>query len=223
MQAHDRSSRAARLLPAYSQREEIAHAVTHAIGFVASLIGSIVLVSTALSHGGTRHIVGAAVFGTSLILVYAASTLYHGSREPAKKLFFQRLDHIAIYLLIAGTYTPITLILMRDQNGAKLLSAIWALAMLGISLEFSRTREGRGISLALYLAMGWLAVLAGEPLLRALDPNGIALLVLGGLLYTSGIVFYAWERLPYNHAIWHGFVLAGSALHFSCVLRFVNP
>jgi hemolysin III len=204
-------------------REEIAHTVTHAAGLAASVIGFVVLMVAATTRGDIRHVVGCGVFGTTLVLLYAASTFYHGSRDPKTKRVFQRMDHIAIYLLIAGTYTPFGLTCLRDSGGLPLLGTVWGLAAVGIVLEFVRNSPTRRTAVALYLVMGWLVVFALDPLVRNVEPAGVALLVLGGLTYSLGIVFYAWTRLPYNHAVWHGFVLGGSALHFSFVLGFVVP
>jgi hemolysin III len=206
-----------------THREEIVHAITHGAGLAASAVGLVVLVAAAWTRGDSRHIVGCSIFGTTLVLLYAASTIYHSSREPQTKRIFQLLDHIAIYLLIAGTYTPFALVCMRDAGGMVLLGVVWALAAAGIVLELVRNSRTRRASVGLYLVMGWLAVFALDPLVRNVEPYGVALLVLGGVTYSLGVVFYAWERLPYNHAVWHGFVLGGSAFHFSFVLGFVIP
>ena len=199
------------------------HAITHGAGLAASAIGLVVLVVAAWTRGDSRHVVGCSIFGTTLVLLYAASTIYHSSRKPETKRIFQLLDHIAIYLLIAGTYTPFALVCMRDSGGMLLLVVVWALAAVGIVLELVRSSRTRRTSVALYLVMGWLAVFALDPLVRNVEPQGVALLALGGVTYSLGVVFYAWERLPYNHAVWHGFVLGGSAFHFSFVLGFVIP
>jgi len=204
-------------------REEIIHSVSHAVGLAASVVGSVVLVMAAWTRGDGRHIVGCSIFGATLVLVYAASTLYHSARDPRTKRIYQRMDHVAIYLLIAGTYTPFALACMQGSGRWVLLLVVWGLAVLGIVLEFVRESETRRTSLALYLVMGWLAVFTLDPLVRSVEPRGVLLLVLGGLTYSVGVVFYAWERMPYNHAVWHGFVLGGSALHFGFVLGFVIP
>jgi len=219
----DRANRKRRRSAAPSRREEAAHALTHGLGFVASLVGLVVLLVAASTRGDAWHVVGCGVFGATLVLLYAASTLYHGYPESRTKRVLQRLDHSAIYLLIAGTYTPFTLVNLRGAWGWSLLALVWSLAGLGIALEAMRRHRGRGWSVALYLTMGWLVVIAVEPLVRTVEPDGIALLVLGGLAYSVGVVFYAWQRLPYNHVVWHVFVLAGSALHFSSVLTGVIP
>ncbi len=207
----------------YTVREEIAHALTHGLGLVLSVAGLVALVVAASLHGNVWHVVGCTVFGVTLVLLYAASTLYHSARSLPAKRMFQRLDHAAIFLLIAGTYTPLTLGNLRDGWGWHLLGLVWGLALLGITLEAVVPRSSRRRSVAIHLLMGWLIVLAIEPLARSVHPEGIVLLVLGGLTYTFGVFFYAWEKLPYNHTVWHLFVLAGSALHFSCVYGYVIP
>ncbi len=206
-----------------TEREELAHAITHGAGLAASVIGLVVLMTAAWTRGDARHVVGCSVFGTTLVLLYAASTLYHSAREPRIKRLFQVMDHIAIYLLIAGTYTPFVLACLPNATGALLLTAVWTLAALGIVLELVRKSQTRRTSLALYLVMGWLVVFALDPLVRSVEPGGLTLLVLGGITYSAGVIFYAWERLPYNHAVWHGFVLGGSAFHFAFVLGLVAP
>jgi hemolysin III len=157
------------------------------------------------------------------VLLYGASTLYHGVRQPQAKRILQRCDHAAIFLLIAGSYTPFALVSLRGPVGWTLLGLVWGLAVLGIALEAAAPNGSRRFSVVLHLIMGWLIVFALEPLMRSVHPDGVTLLVLGGVTYTLGVIFYAWERLPYNHAIWHVFVLVGTALHFSCVLGYVIP
>jgi hemolysin III len=208
--------------PAYTLGEELVHAITHGLGLVASIVGLAALVIAASLSGDAWHVVGAAIFGTTLVLLYTASTFYHGISAPRAKRVFQRLDHAAIFLLIAGTYTPFTLVSLRGPWGWSLLAVVWSLAILGIALQAWAPNRTR-LYLVLYLAMGWMGVIAWAPLVRTLDPDGLSLLVLGGVAYSVGALFYAWERLPYNHAIWHLFVLAGSACHFSCVLGYVIP
>jgi hemolysin III len=214
MQEHTRESR-------YSVGEEVVHALTHGLGLVASVGGLVTLVVAAWLRGDAWHIVGVSVFGTTLVLLYAASTLYHGTRSPRVKRLFQRFDHAAIFLLIAGTYTPFTLVSLRGGWGWTLLAIVWGLALLGIVLEVAG--HSRRVSVALHLAMGWLLLIAVEPLARSVHPDGLLLLALGGVAYTLGVVFYAWQRLPYNHAVWHLFVMAGSTCHFACVLGYVIP
>ena len=216
MQAHARQ-------PLYTVGEEIVHAVTHGLGLVLSVAGLVTLVAMASVRGDGWHIVGCAVFGATLVLLYAASTLYHGIRHAHTKRLLQRLDRSAIFLLIAGTYTPFALVTLRGGWGWTLLGLVWSLALLGIALQVVVPARTRHLSVPLSLAMGWVAVIAIEPLARSLHPDGLALLVAGGVAYTLGVVFYAWRRLPFNHAVWHAFVMAGSACHFSCVLVYVLP
>jgi hemolysin III len=210
-------------LPLYTVGEEIAHAVTHGLGLALSLGGFVVLVVTASLRGDAWHIVGCAIFGTTLVLLYAASTLYHSITSPRAKRVLRQIDYAAIYLLIAGTYTPFTLVSLRGSWGWTLLALVWGLAILGVVLQVAIPRRARLVSVPVYLAMGWLAMIALAPLVRSLHPEGLLLLVLGGITYSLGVFFFAWRRLPYNHAVWHVFVLAGSTCHFSCVLGYVIP
>jgi hemolysin III len=209
--------------PFYTPGEEITHAITHGLGLLLSIAGLAVLVVAASVRGDVWHLVGCAVFGVTLILLYAASTLYHSVRHPRAKRVLRHFDHAAVYLLIAGSYTPFTLVSLRGGWGWTLLALVWGLAILGITLQVTRPSGLRHASVPLYLVMGWLVVIAIEPLVRSLHSQGLVLLILGGLAYTLGLVFYAWRRLPYNHAVWHLFVLAGSACHFTCVLGYVIP
>lgn len=207
----------------YSLGEEIANSITHGIGTLLALTGLIVLISTAANHGNSWHIVSSSIFGTTLILLYLASTLYHSiPAQPVKKVL-RLLDHAAIYLLIAGTYTPFLLVNLRGPWGWSLFALVWAIALTGIILKITPLGHKRGLSLSLYLILGWIILIAIKPLINYLDPGGIRLLVAGGLAYTGGVVFYIWKRLPYNHAIWHLFVLTGSCLHFFAVLFYVIP
>jgi hemolysin III len=205
----------------FSLAEEIAHSVSHGIGIVLSIIALTVLVTVSARQGDTARIVASAVFGTTLILLYVASTLYHSIPIPRIKPILRMLDHTAIYLLIAGTYTPLTLITLRGPWGWGLLVGIWTLAIAGIVHAWSPWRRYRAFAHVLYVLMGWLIVIAAVPLSRAMQVGGLVLLVLGGVVYTSGLAFYAWRRLPYNHLVWHLFVLTGSALHFFAVLFYV--
>jgi hemolysin III len=210
-------------LPLYTVSEEIAHVLTHGLGLLLSLGGLVVLVVSAWLRGDAWHVAGCAVFGTTLVLLYAASTLYHGVSSPRAKRFLRQLDRSAVYLLIAGTYTPFTLVNLRGSWGWTLLALVWGFAILGVALQVAIPRRARRVSVPLYLAMGWLIVIAVEPLVSSVHPGGLLLLVLGGLTYTLGVVFYVWRRLPYNHAVWHVFVLVGSICHFACVLGYVIP
>ncbi len=209
--------------PLYGADEEIAHALTHGLGLLLSVGALLALVTAARLRGDLWHVVGCSVFGVTLVMLYAASTFYHGIQSQRAKRILQRLDHAAIFLLIAGTYTPFALVSLRGGLGWALLALVWALAIVGIALQAILPGRMRRLSVAMYLGMGWLAVVAAGPLIRAVGPEGVMLLLLGGVAYSCGVVFYAWRSLPYNHAVWHLFVMAGSACHFSCVLVHVIP
>ena len=198
-------------------REEFANALTHGVGIVASVIGGATLITLAAISGDTRQIVSAAVFTATLILLYTASTLYHAFHEAAVKARLKVLDHCAIFLLIAGTYTPFTLIALRGGWGWSLFGVIWALAVAGVVFKLFFTGRFRRLSTLIYIAMGWLVIVAMGPLVEALPAWTLGLLIAGGIAYTAGTFFYHRPRLPYAHAIWHLFVLAGSVLHFAAV------
>jgi hemolysin III len=203
-----------------SHREEVASIATHAAGVVFSIAALGVML--ALAAGDPLKTASAAVFGVSLVLLYSSSTLYHFSTTPRWKERFQALDHICIYLLIAGSYTPFTLITLRGPWGWWLFATVWAMAIGGVLVKTVwKDQRNHWLSTALYLVMGWLIVLAFRPLLRELPAAGIGWLVAGGLAYTLGVAFYAWRRLPFNHAIWHLFVLAGSVCHVLAACGFV--
>ena len=198
--------------PPYSPREELANALTHGAGILASAAGAAVLVVLAAGNSATA-VVAASVFGGSLILLYTASTLYHATRRSTTKVRLKVLDHCAIYILIAGTYTPFTLVGLRGAWGWSLFGVIWGLAAAGVVFKLFWTGRFPKVSTALYIAMGWLIVIAAAPTIRALSPLALAWLFAGGVAYTSGTFFYHNHRIPYAHAIWHVFVLAGSVSH----------
>jgi hemolysin III len=202
----------------YTRGEEIANSLTHGLGLVLSIAGLSVLVAFAALRGDAWTVVGCAVFGASLVLLYAASTLYHALRTPRVKQWLRVLDHGAIFLLIAGTYTPFLLVSLRGPWGWSLFGVIWALAVAGIVLKLFFTGRFRLLSTLIYLFMGWLALAAFKPLVAALPQGSLVMLVAGGVAYTAGTLFYMWKRLPYHHAVWHLFVLAGSVCHFFAVL-----
>lgn len=200
------------------RREELANTLTHAAGIVAGAAGAAVLIVTAALHGDVWKIVGSAVFSATLVLLYTASTLYHAARSPVARARLKVFDHCAIYLLIAGTYTPFTLVGLRGGWGWSLFGVIWGLAVAGTVFKLFFTGRFPRLSTGIYLGMGWLVVIAAVPMARALSPATLAWLVAGGLTYTVGTVFYHSRRIPYAHAIWHLFVLGGSACHFAAVL-----
>ena len=195
--------------------------ISHLVGAALALAGLVVLVALASMQGDPWKIVSFSIYGASLFLLYTMSTLYHSLRGRAKQVFM-KLDHVAIYLLIAGSYTPFTLVTLRGVWGWTLFVIIWGLAIVGIVVD-SRHKDGaRAIQMVIYLLMGWLILVAMYPLIQALPTGALALLVLGGVFYTSGIIFYALdERMKHAHGIWHLFVLAGSLSHFLVMLLYV--
>ncbi|MEO8809430.1 MAG: hemolysin III family protein [Rhodanobacter sp.] len=211
------------VMPRYSFGDELASSVIHGIGIVLSIAGLAVLVAFAALHGSALAVVACAVFGSSLVLLYTASTLYHSIPVPAAKPALRALDHIAIYVLIAGTYTPFTLIALPGAWGKSLFVTVWALALAGSALELGLFKRYHKLAVVLYVGMGWIGMVAFEPLSKHLQVGGTALLLAGGLAYTLGVPFYLWRKLPYHHTLWHVFVLAGSVLHFLAVLLYVIP
>ena len=197
------------------------NSITHLVGTVLALAGLVVLVVVAARQGDPWKIVSFSLYGATLFLLYGASTLYHSLRGRAKTIF-RRLDHLAIYLLIAGTYTPFMLVTLRGGWGWSLFGVVWGLAMVGMALEFLPRRRARVLSVVIYFLMGWLVLVALRPLWNALPFMGLVWLVAGGLFYTVGAVFYGLdERLRHAHGIWHLFVLAGSASHYFAILYYV--
>jgi hemolysin III len=207
----------------YSPREELANALTHGVGAALSVAGLVVLVTLTGRHGDAWRVTATAIFGVTLVLLYSASTLYHSFRgEPLKRLL-RKFDHASIFLLIAGTYTPFLLVNLRGPWGWSLFGVIWTMAIAGVALKFWFTGRFRIASTLLYVGMGWLVLIALRPLSNAISAPALGLLVAGGFIYTVGTVFYLWKRLPYHHAIWHLFVLGGSACHFCAVWAAVLP
>ncbi len=202
---------------------ELANSITHALGAVLAVTALVLLVVFASLRGTARHIVGGSIFGAMLVLLYTMSTLYHSFRGPRVKAVFKVLDHNAIFLLIAGTYTPFCLGPLQGPWGWTLFGLVWGLAATGITFKSIFIHRMKFLSTAIYLLMGWIAVIAIVPLWRALSPHGLAWLFGGGLCYTAGAAFYAWRSLRFHHAIWHLFVVAGSACHFFAVLWHVIP
>jgi hemolysin III len=210
-------------LPRYGLGDELASSVIHGIGIVLSVIGLAVLVIHTALAGTASDVLASAVYGLSLILLYTASTLYHTVRAESARRVLRTLDHIAIFLLIAGTYTPFTLIALRGTWGWSLFGIVWSLALLGSALELGALKRYRRLAVLLYIAMGWVGIVAFRPLLAHLQTGGMVLLLGGGAAYTLGVPFYLWRRLPYHHSVWHFFVLIGSVLQFLAVLLYVVP
>ena len=207
----------------YSIREEIAHGVSHGIGVLMSVVGLAVLIVYSSRYGDAWHIISSIIYGLTLIALYTSSTLYHSVTVPELKRILQRLDHAAIFLLIAGTYTPFTLVNLRGGWGWTLFGMVWSIAIAGTIMELVVKKRYRRISIGLYLGLGWLVMIAIEPMLDNVEPGGLILLLIGGLFYSLGVVFYVWKMLLYHHVIWHLFVLAGSATHFFAVFFYVIP
>ncbi len=205
----------------YPLGEEIANSVTHGVGIALSVAALVLLVAFAAASGDGFRLAGAIVLGVALVLEYSASTLYHALSHPRAKHVFKILDHAGIYVLIAGTYTPFTLVTLRDSGGWWLFGAVWGLTVVGIATEAFWAYRPRWLSVAIYLGMGWAVVFALGPLLAGLDRAGVALLVAGGLCYTVGTPFYVFKRVPYFHMVWHLWVIAGSACHVLTVLLYV--
>ena len=200
--------------------EEIANSVSHGIGLAASLAAAPFLIGAMLRRGDTVLILAASIFAATVVLLYLSSTLYHAITESRAKRVLQIIDHSAIYLLIAGTYTPFALGVLRGPLGWTLLSVVWLLAALGIALKTTKGIVWPRLSTALYLAMGWLALVAARPFLREVPLPGLALIAAGGLAYTAGVAFFAMDRLRYGHFVWHLFVLAGTACHYVAILQY---
>jgi hemolysin III len=199
-------------------REEIANSVSHGLGLVLALAALPVLLVSATRIGSTRFIIGASVFGATMILLYLASTLYHAISHDAAKRLFRLCDHSAIFLLIAGTYTPFTLGVLRGAWGWTLLAIIWTLAIAGIVIKSIPGTRHSWICMVLYVVMGWMAVVAIKPIWQLVPPPGILLILAGGIAYTGGLAFFAAQRLRYAHFIWHLCVIAGTTCHYFAVL-----
>ena len=202
---------------AHHVRHEIANALTHGLGAAAALAGGAVLITLAAIYGDGWQLAGAIVFGVALLLLYTASTLYHAIQHPVAKGRLKVFDHCAIYILIAGTYTPFTLIGLRGPWGWGMFAAIWSLALAGVVFKLFYTGRFPRLSTAIYIAMGWLVVVAMKPMIEAIDAWTLGWLLAGGVFYTLGTYFYHRESIRYSHAIWHLFVIAGSVCHFVAV------
>ncbi|MEI6306308.1 MAG: hemolysin III family protein [Deltaproteobacteria bacterium] len=210
-------------LVCYSEREELFNRCTHGIGALVSLIGAIILITLASRQHDVYRIVSACVYSVAIVSFYCLSTIYHSVSKPYIRYVFRILDHASIYLMIAGSYTPFALVTMRGPWGWSLFGTVWGLGTVGAVMKIFTTHRLRIIGPILYIALGWIVVIAIKPLSAALHPNGILLLFAGGAAYTIGVIFYLWDRLLYNHTIWHIFVLTGSLCHFCAILFYVIP
>ena len=209
--------------PNYAFGEEVANSITHGVGILLAIVGLAVMIYFASLYGNHWHLVSCSVFGATLIFAYTTSTLYHSIPLKGPKRVLRILDHAAIFLLIAGTYTPFTLVSLHGPWGWSLFGVIWGLAILGVICKACMPKSLTNISTLLYIAMGWVVVIAARPMLASVEPGGLWLLLAGGLAYTGGVLFYLFDRMPYNHMVWHLFVMAGSILHFFAILLYVIP
>ncbi|WP_310829108.1 PAQR family membrane homeostasis protein TrhA [Paenibacillus pedocola] len=207
----------------YSRREEVANAITHGIGTVLSVAALVLLVVFASLKGTAWHVVSFSIYGTTMLLLYLNSTLVHSLREGKAKDLFEFLDHSSIYLFIAGTYTPFLLVAIRGTLGWSLFGIVWGVALFGVLFKAFFVKKFLFMSTIFYIAMGWLIVIAWNPLSASVAGGGMTLLMAGGILYTLGTVFYVWRGFPFHHAVWHIFVLAGSVTHFFAVLIYLLP
>lgn len=208
----------------YSVKEEIANTITHALGMVLGIVGLVLLLVKAIDHNAdTLTITSMSIYGSSMIVLFLASTLYHAIPYQRAKRALKTFDHCAIYLLIAGSYTPFLLVSLRTPLAIGLMIVIWSIALIGIIMKLAFVYRFKKLSLVTYLLMGWLSLIVIYQLALNLEVGGLTLLAVGGLIYSLGVIFYVAKRIPYNHAIWHGFVLAGCACHFFAIYLYVKP
>ncbi len=207
----------------YPEKEEFLNTATHGVGLLLSIIGFFLLILKALKFDDIKLLISFVIFGASLILLYSASTLYHSSRNLRKRFAFKIFDHIAIFLLIAGTYTPFAIVTLQGRTGMIILCVVWAIALLGTILKLFFTGRFKILSTLLYVGMGWVVIFAIEPFMENLSLPGLWWLLGGGLAYTLGAILYSISRIPYNHAVFHFFVLLGSFCHFMAIYGHVVP
>lgn len=207
----------------YTRGEEIANVITHSLGAAMSAVALIALVVMSARYGNVWHIVSFTIYGLTLFLLYLASTLYHSIQRPRLRAWLQIADHSAIYLFIAGTYTPFLLVTMRDTIGWPLLIIVWLLAGMGVAFKTLFIGRFHKLETMAYVAMGWLCIFAFREMITTLPPGGLYWLFIGGVVYTLGVLFYMWESLPYNHAVWHLFVMGGSFCHFCAIAFHIFP
>ncbi len=202
--------------------EEITNTISHGIGIGLAIAALVILTVFAAKYGNTWHVVSFCIFGSTMVILYTASTLYHGFPKGKTKSFFRIIDHSCVFLLIAGTYTPLTLVTLRGAFGWSLFGVVWGIALLGIVFKLLFINKFHLFSTLLYIGMGWLIIIAIKPLIAGLTTLSLNFLLAGGILYTLGTIFYGLQKIKYNHAVWHMFVLAGSICHFFCIL-FILP
>jgi hemolysin III len=207
----------------YTRKEEVVNAITHGIGVLFSVIALVWLVVAASESGTVWHVVSFTIYGVTMLLLYLSSTLVHSFPEGKAKDIFEICDHASIYLFIAGSYTPFLFLVIKGALGWTLFGIVWGIALAGVLFKLFFTKKFLYLSTVLYIAMGWLMVFAWKPLVAGLLLEGIVLLVVGGILYTVGTVFYVWRGFPFHHAVWHIFVLAGTAVHFFGIFFYLLP
>jgi len=207
----------------YTEAEELLNRCTHGFGAILGLIGVTALITMAARENDIYRLVSACIYGVALVTFFTLSTLYHTVRKPSHRYIFRILDHASIYLMIAGSYTPFTLVTLRGPWGWSIFGVVWGLGTIGAIMKIYTTHRLRIVGPLLYIALGWCVIVALKPLAAALATTGLMLLFAGGAAYTIGVLFYLWDRLPYNHAIWHLFVLVGSACHYGAIFFYVTP
>ncbi|MGE1165606.1 hemolysin III family protein [Peribacillus simplex] len=207
----------------YTKKEEMVNAITHGVGVLLSIVALVFLIIFSVQKGSPWHVVISVIYGASMLLLYVSSTLVHSFPEGKTKDIFEIFDHSAIYIFIAGTYTPIMVLVIQGSLGWTLLGIIWGVAIIGVVFKAFYVKRFLFLSTLLYIAMGWMIVIVWGPLTAAMPSEGIQLLIAGGLLYTFGAIFYVWRGFPFHHAVWHVFVLGGSATHFFAVLFYILP
>ncbi|EPP26482.1 putative membrane protein hemolysin III [Vibrio fluvialis I21563] len=209
---------------AYSVKEEVANAISHGVGLILGIVGLVLLLVKAVDHrADALTIVSMSIYGGSMIALFLASTLYHAIPHQNAKRWLKTFDHCAIYLLIAGSYTPYLLVSLRTPLAFGLMIVIWSIALIGIIMKIAFVYRFKRLSLVTYLTMGWLSLIVIYQLALNLDVGGLTLLAAGGVVYSLGVIFYVAKRIPYNHAIWHAFVLAGCACHFLAIYLYIDP
>lgn len=209
---------------AYSVKEEVANAISHGVGLILGIVGLVLLLIKAVDHrADALTIVSMSIYGGSMIALFLASTLYHAIPHQNAKRWLKTFDHCAIYLLIAGSYTPFLLVSLRTPLAFGLMIVIWSIALIGIIMKIAFVYRFKRLSLVTYLTMGWLSLIVIYQLALNLDVGGLTLLAAGGVVYSLGVIFYVAKRIPYNHAIWHAFVLAGCACHFLAIYFYIDP
>ncbi len=209
------------VLPRYSAPEEWVNSLTHGIGAVFAVVGLVIMLVITASSGDAWKVVSASIYGSTLIFMFLSSTIYHAVQADGLRKVMRQVDHLAILYIIAGSYTPLTLVTLKGPWGWSLFGVVWGLTLIGTVLQLTEARKIKALMVSLYLLMGWAAVIAARPLVINLSAEGIALILAGGLAYTGGVYFYVNKSIPFNHAIWHLFVLAGAALQFFAILLYV--